>query len=74
MTVGIERNDSMAIIARTPRIKVARKLRRFYDKRKNSILKQIPNEVQIIITATSLVEIDKDIVEKANIISLKGDN
>ena len=44
------------------------------DKRKNSILKQIPNEVQIIITATSLVEIDKDIVEKANIISLKGDN
>ena len=44
------------------------------EKRKNNILKRIPEGVQIIITATSLVEIDRDVVEKANIISLKGDN
>ena len=44
------------------------------EKRKNLLLNQMPEDVQIIITTTSLAELDASIIEKSNIISLKGDN
>ena len=42
--------------------------------RKNMLINQMPNDVQIIITATSLAEIDNNIINNSNIISLEGDN
>ena len=44
------------------------------DLKKNNLLKYISNDIQTFITTTDLKSINNDLIKKANIIKLKGDD